>query len=101
METNTHNSRVPIQRLHGVVAYVLTLFFAGFGHLYRQHWRRAVAWLGLYTFTLGVLSAYTFAARPFVVSVLGGDLSAMDVAFPGTILLLCLADLYLLERSER
>jgi len=100
MQATTQTSRLAMQRIHGVLPYVLTVVFAGLGHLYRQRWRRGAAWFGLYTFTLVALSTYTFAARPFVVSVLGGELSAMDVAFPGAILLLCLADLYLLERAE-
>lgn len=89
----------PIEAVHSAVAFGLTVLVAGLGHLYLRRLRRGLAWLGLFAFTLVVLSSYTPVEHGlFVTSVLSADLSAMDVAFPGSILLLCLADLYLLER---
>jgi len=82
-----------------VVAIGLTVLWAGLGHLYRRRFRRGLVWAGLFAGTV-VLSSYA-GTELFVVSVLNGSLSAMNVAVPGSILLLCLVDLYLLHRADR
>lgn len=91
---------LPVAELTFVVAVGLTMLWAGLGHLYRRRFRRGLAWAGLFAGTL-LLSTYTGAAGLFVVSVVNGSLSAMNVAVPGSILSLCLLDLYLLGRADR
>ncbi|MXR50336.1 hypothetical protein GRX03_01760 [Halovenus sp. WSH3] len=99
METQRETG-LPVTEFHMAVAVGLTLLVAGFGHLYRRRFRRGLAWVVLFVCTL-VLSTYTVSAsEPFVTSVLNGELSAMNVAFPGSIMLLSLLDLYLLDRVE-
>jgi hypothetical protein len=93
-------TRLPVAELTFVVAVGLTVLWAGLGHLYRRRFRRGLVWAGLFAGTL-LLSTYTGYAGLFVVSVLNGSLSAMNVAVPGSILLLCLTDLYLLARADR
>lgn len=101
MEIDRHTSRDSLQSLRAVVPYVLTAIVAGLGHLYLRYWRRGLAWFGLFAITLVFLSTYTMEApQLFVMSVLGAELSPLDVAFPGAILLLCLIDLYLLDRFD-
>ncbi|MFT4945982.1 MAG: hypothetical protein ACI8TL_000211 [Natronomonas sp.] len=88
----------PVAEFHAAVAVGLTVLFAGLGHLYRRRFRRGLVWAGLFVCTL-LLSSYPVATPDlFVVSVITGELSAMNVAVPGSIMLLSLADLYLLGR---
>lgn len=99
METQTETG-LPIAEFHTVVALGLTVLFAGLGHLYRRRFRRGVMWGLLFVCTL-FLSTYPLDfSELFVVSVISGDLSPMNVAVPGSIMLLCLADLYLLDRAK-
>ncbi|WP_436902306.1 hypothetical protein [Halovenus halobia] len=91
---------LPVAEINIIVAVGLTLLWAGLGHLYRRRFRRGLVWAGLFAGTL-LLSTYTNWAGLFVVSVLNGNLSAMNVAVPGSIMLLCLVDLYLLNRADR
>lgn len=98
METQ-RETRLPVAEVHTVVALGLTLLFAGLGHLYRRRFRRGAVWAGLFVCTL-FLSSYPIAALDlFVASVISGELSAMNVAVPGSIMLLALVDLYLLDRA--
>lgn len=99
METQ-RETRLPVAEFHTAVAVGLTLLIAGFGHLYRRRFRRGLAWVTLFVCTL-FLSTYTLGfSELFVTSVLNGDLSPMSVAFPGSIMLLSLIDLYLLDRID-
>ncbi len=91
---------LPVAEINLVVAIGFTLLWAGLGHLYRRRFRRGLVWTGLFAGTL-LLSTYTEWTGLFVVSVLNGSLSAMNVAVPGSIMLLCLTDLYLLHRADR
>lgn len=101
METDTSNSRNSMQILQRGLPFVLSVIIPGAGHLLVRKWRRGVAWLGLFIFTLAFLSAYTMdLPHLFIFSVLDATLSPMNIAFPGAILLLCLVDLYLLTRFE-
>lgn len=101
MEADTSNSRDSLQILQRALPFVLSVIIPGSGHLLIRKWRRGLAWLGLFVFTLAFLSAYTIGLpHLFIFSVLGAALSPMDIAFPGAILLLCLIDLYLLTRFE-
>ena len=98
METQTETG-LPTAELHTVVALGLTVLFAGLGHLYRRRFRRGLAWGLLFVCTL-FLSTYPLSSsKLFVVSVISGELSPMNVAVPGSIMLLCLVDLYLLDRA--
>lgn len=102
MVTDTQTRKASRRAVNTVIPFALTIAFAGLGHLSLRYWRRGLAWLGLFVVTLVLLSTYTFeSSRLFVVSVLGAELPPMDVAFPGAILLLCLADLYLLRRFDK
>ena len=97
METQRETG-LPIAELHTVVALGLTVLFAGLGHLYRRRFRRGLVWGLLFVCTL-FLSTYPLSSpKLFVVSVISGELSPMNVAVPGSIMLLCLVDLYLLDR---
>lgn len=91
---------LPVAEINLVVAVGLTLLWAGFGHLYQRRFRRGLVWAGLFAGML-LLSTYTDWLGLFVVSVLNGSLSAMNVAVPGSVMLLCLTDLYLLHRAAR
>ena len=97
METQRETG-LPIAELHTAVALGLTVLFAGLGHLYRRRFRRGLVWGALFVSTL-LLSTYPLSSsKLFVMSVISGELSPMNVAVPGSIMLLCLADLYLLDR---
>lgn len=99
METQRETG-LPIAELHTVVGLGLTVLFAGLGHLYRRRFRRGLVWGVLFVCTL-LLSTYPLSfSELFVVSVISGDLSPMNVAVPGSIMLLCLVDLYLLSRVD-
>jgi hypothetical protein len=93
-------TRLPIAEFTLLVAVGLTVLWAGLGHLFRRRFRRGLVWAGLFAGTL-LLSTYTGAAGLFVVSVFNASLSAINVAVPGSILLLCLVDIYLLDRADR
>jgi hypothetical protein len=96
METQRETG-LPIAEFHTAVAVGLTVLLAGLGHLYQRRYRRGLAWTGLFACTL-LLSTYPIgSAELFVTTVLSGELSAMNVAVPGSIMLLCLVDLYLLD----
>lgn len=101
MQQTETESGLPFAEFRALLAAGLTLAVPGLGHLFCQRFRRGLAWFGLFAFTAVFLSAYP-AGEPtlFLTSVLSAELGAMDVAFPGSIMVLCLVDLYLLERFE-
>jgi hypothetical protein len=98
METQRETG-LPIAEFHTAVAVGLTVLLAGLGHLYRRRFRRGLAWVSLFVCTLFLSTYPVGSAELFVLSVLSGELSPMNVAVPGSILLLCLLDLYLLDRG--
>ncbi|WIV67123.1 hypothetical protein [Natrialbaceae archaeon AArc-T1-2] len=84
-------------------AYVLTVFAAGFGHVYLGQWRRGGLWFLLYVLALAFLSARTLSGAfdpgsPFFVTALQfEEVNYADVAVPLAVLLVCLLDVYLLS----
>jgi len=86
------------------VPAVLTVVFAGLGHLSLGRWRRGATWMAVYALALLFFSASApllaggDATGPFVVTVLSGELHPAGAAFPLSILVLCLVDLYAKRR---
>ena len=81
------------------IPYVLTVLVAGFGHIYEGYWKRGLIWVGIYLIALVFLSGYSpigvvDVPRPFIVSVIGYALSPADAIIPLTVIVLCLADIY-------
>jgi hypothetical protein len=91
---------LPVAEFHTAVAVGLTVLLAGLGHLYRRQFRRGLAWIALFVCTLLLSTYHVGSAELFVASVLNGALSPMNVAVPGSIMLLCLLDLYLLDHRK-
>lgn len=82
------------------LAYVLTLFAAGLGHLYLGVWKRGALWFATYVVAVVFLSAWTLQEAlepgdPFVVTALSIEsVEYWTVAVPLSVLVLCLIDVY-------
>lgn len=91
------------RQLRRVVPFVLTVVIPGTGHAYTRRVTRGALWLGLYLVAVLFLSGLSpFIERdPLGITENGAALGPFypaDMVFPGAILILCLVDLYLLER---
>ncbi|WP_276253227.1 DUF6677 family protein [Halomontanus rarus] len=83
-------------------AYVLTVLLPGSGHLYLGRWKRGLVWIALCTVAVVFLSTGTIVTEralfePMIVTVVGLETVAFaDIAFPLTIIVLSIVDLYTL-----
>lgn len=85
------------------IPLLLTLLVAGLGHFYLRYWRRGLLWLGLYLVTIVFLSTYSprqGELSPFILNIFNRQIATVEIVFPLSILLLCLIDVYLLQRSR-
>ncbi len=79
---------------------VLTAILPGLGHVALRVWKRGAVWVVVYLFAITFLSGYSpWAAdmpRPFLISLLGVQLSPIDVVFPLAVIVICLAEVYII-----
>lgn len=84
-----------------LVPMVLTAVLPGLGHFALRVWKRGAVWIVVYLFAITFLSGYSpWAAdmpRPFLVSLLGVQLNPIDVVFPLAVIVICLAEVYIIS----
>ncbi|SIS10346.1 hypothetical protein [Natronorubrum thiooxidans] len=90
-------------RLKTWPAYLLTVCFPGTGHLYAREWKRGLSWAALCGVALVFLSSGTLLTdgsltEPIIVTALRLEHTTFaDMAFPLTVIILSVVDLYALS----
>ncbi|QFU82276.1 hypothetical protein [Natronorubrum aibiense] len=87
-------------------AYLLAVCFPGTGHIYAREWKRGLSWAAMCSAALVFLSTGTLltngaVTEPIIITALRLEHTTFaDVAFPLTIIVLSVLDLYALSRCD-